>query len=130
MTTGSGVREGGDVRPKAIPLPQDKELLKAFYAGHQLPSPMGGHLELLAVRDMEDGSGRAIFECSTSSLRFKLEIKKATRGERQKVKEAQAAGLDPTCPRHGPDHRLTRVGGDLLCPQCRVRYGKAQAKTK
>ena len=71
----------------AIPLPADKDLLKTFYSGHRLPSPLGGHLELLAVREGDDGTGRAILECSTSSLRFELTVKKATRTEKQRVKE-------------------------------------------
>ena len=73
----------------------------------------------------DDGTGRAILECSTSSLRFELTIKKATRTEKQKVKEAQAAGSDPTCPRHGSDQRLSRLGSYWFCPQCGVRYGRA-----
>jgi hypothetical protein len=116
------VREG---TAPAIPLSPDKETLKAFYSGQRLPSPLGGHLELLAVREGDDGAGRAIFECSTSSLRFELVIKKATRTEKQKAKEAQADGSDPTCPRHGSERRLTRLGSDWFCPQCGVRYGRA-----
>ena len=109
----------------AIPLPADKELLKAFYSGHRLLSPLGGNLELLAVREGDDGTGRAILECSTSSLRFELTVKKATRTEKQKVKKAQTDGSDPTCPRHGSEQRLSRLGPSWFCPQCGVRYGKA-----
>jgi len=102
-----------------------KELLRQYYAGNRLPSPMGGFLELLRVRPEDDGSGVALFECSASSLRFSLAVPKATRAERQKVKEQQQAGDDPDCPRHvDPPRRLQRIGGYLICTACGVRYGR------
>jgi hypothetical protein len=112
-----------------IPLAKDakraKQLLRRHYAGQRLASPMGGFLEPLRVRSEDDGSGTALFECSTSSLRFALPIPKATRTERQKVKGQQDAGEDPTCPRHDdPPRRLQRVGSHLVCPACGVRYGR------
>ena len=125
MTQGIDRDEVEEGTAPAIPLSVDKETLKAFYSGHRLPSPLGGHLELLAVREGDDGTGQAIFECSTSSLRFELAIKKATRTEKQKVKETQADGSDPTCPSHGSEQRLTLLGADWFCPQCGVRYGRA-----
>ena len=109
----------------ALRLDDEKQLLKSFYAGQQLPSPEGGFLELLGVRAGEDGTSIAIFECSASSLRYAIEIPKATRAERSKVREAQNAGDDPDCPRHGEGTRLVRAGKTLVCPLCGVAYGKA-----
>lgn len=118
------------VRTEGIPLAKDakrrKALLAKYYEGLRLASPMGGFLEPLRVRPEEDGSGTALFECSTSSLRFSLAIPKATRTERKKVKDAQDAGEDPDCPRHDdPPRRLQRVGNHLVCPSCGVRYGRS-----
>jgi len=108
----------------ALRLDNEKQLLKSFYAGQQLPSPMGGFLELLRVRAGEDGKSLAIFECSASSLRYAIEIPKATRTERKKVREVKKEGDDPDCPRHGEGTRLVRAGKDLVCPLCGVAYGK------
>ncbi len=119
-------------RPKAkmgpdgiMRLQEDKILLRAFYAGQQMPSPMGGFLQLQVVRSREDGSAIALMECSASSLRYQMELAKATRRERAKVKAVRDAGGDPDCPRHGPGIRLLREGKDLVCPLCRISYGKA-----
>lgn len=109
----------------AYPLENGKQLLKYFYAGQQIPSPNGGYLIQLGIRPEEDGTSAAFFECSSSSLRYRLDIPKATRTERKKVKEVQDAGDDPDCPRHGPGHRLARAGKDLVCGLCGVAFGKA-----
>ena len=111
----------GDV----LQLDNEKQLLKQYYAGHQVPSPNGGFLILLRVRRMGDGSSVAIFECSVSSLRYEVKIPKATRTERKKVKDEIEAGRDPDCPRHGLGARLTRAGRDLVCSQCGIAYGRA-----
>ena len=107
-----------------LPLADAKKLQKRYYAGLQLPSPQGGFLEPLRVRHEKDRSATAIFECTTSSLRYALPIPKATRTERSKVKKMQAEGADPNCPRHGSSTRLLRAGRDLLCPLCGVPYGR------
>lgn len=117
------------VQTGGIPLAKDakrrKALLKRYYDGLRLESPMGGFLEPLRVRAEEDGSGTALFECSASSLRFSLAIPKATRTERKKVKDQQDAGDDPDCPRHeDPARRLQRSGNHLICPLCGVRFGR------
>jgi hypothetical protein len=109
----------------ALRLESSKRLLKAFYAGQRLSSPMGGFLEFLGVRSANGGGAVAFFECSASSLRYELDIPKATRTERRKVREVQDGGGEPDCPRHGPGHRLVRAGKDLVCPLCGVAYGKA-----
>ncbi len=109
----------------ALRLDDEKQLRKLFYAGQQLPSPMGGFLEPLGVRHWPGGGALAFFECSASSLRYAMEIPKATRAERKKVREVQEDGGDPDCPRHGEGIRLVRAGKDLVCPVCGIAYGKA-----
>jgi hypothetical protein len=109
----------------ALQLDNEKQLLKQYYAGLQIPSPNGGFLMLLRVRGNDDGSAVAIFECNVSSLRYEVTIPKATRTERKKVKDELDAGGDPECPRHGPGHRLVRAGKDLVCTSCGIPYAKA-----
>ena len=109
----------------AYPLDNVKQLLKQFYAGAQLPSPNGGYLMLLGVQPGDGGTAMAFFECSSSSLRYQMDIPKATRTERKKVKDIMASGMDPDCPRHGLGFRLVRVGNDLVCKTCGVAYAKA-----
>jgi hypothetical protein len=109
----------------AYPLDNVKQLLKHFYVGQQLPSPNGGFLIPLGIRPGESGASIAFFECSASSLRYQLEIPKATRTERKKVKDELASGVDPDCPRHGPGVRLVRAGKDLVCNLCGVAFAKA-----
>jgi hypothetical protein len=109
----------------AYPLENVKSLLKNFYAQQQLPSPNGGYLILLAIRIGEKGAAMAFFECSSSSLRYQMEIPKATRTERKKVRESMDSGEDPDCPRHGPGFRLVRAGKDLVCTSCMVAFARA-----
>jgi hypothetical protein len=105
-------------------LADDKALLRAYYAGQQIASPIEGFLIPLGVRAHPDGSATALFECSASSLRYQLPIPKANRSERDKVKAAQDAGEEPDCPRHGHGQRLFRAGSELMCSFCGVSYGK------
>jgi hypothetical protein len=79
---------------------------------------------LLVVRSKDDGSAVAHLECSASSLRYLLDLSKATKTERAHVREAQERGEDPDCPRHGAGVRLLRAGKDLVCPLCGVTYGR------
>jgi hypothetical protein len=108
-----------------LALPDPKTTLKAYYAGNRMESPVGGVLEVLRVQPVEDGSAKLLLECNSSSLRYELPIKKATRTEKTKVKQRLLDGIDPTCPRHGEGWRLTRVGPTLVCPACGVPFGKA-----
>lgn len=105
-------------------LDNEKQLLKQYYAGQQIESPNGGFLMLLGSRPSEDGAV-AIFECSATSMRYRVLIPKATRSERKKVKERVDAGDDPDCPRHGSSARLGRAGRDLVCSACGIPYGRA-----
>ena len=109
----------------ALRLDNEKALLKAYYAGQRMESPNGGYLMLLGVRSGESGVAVGIFECSASSLRYEIEIPKATRTERKKVRDVIDAGEDPDCPRHGPGTRLVRAGRDLVCTACGVAYARA-----
>ena len=110
---------------EGIPLKGGKKLLQQYYAGARLESPHGGTLHMLRIRPERDGSGTVLFECSASSLRYELHIPKATRTDKQKVKDQQDDGRDPDCPRHQePTEKLIRSGDHLLCTLCGVRYGK------
>ena len=110
----------GDV----LQLDNDKQLLKQYYAGQQMKSPNGGFLILLGVRSLPGGAAIGMFECSVSSLRYEIEIPKATRSERKQVKDVVDAGTDPDCPRHGFGTRLVRAGRDLVCGDCGVPYAR------
>ena len=101
---------------EALQLDNEKELLRQYYAGLRMPSPSGGFLMPLGIRPTDSGSAIGIFECSVSSLRYEIEIPKATRTERKKVKDELDAGRDPDCPRHG-------VG--RTHPQPRTRPGQS-----
>ena len=109
----------------ALEVENPRAVLKAYYAGVQIPSPNGGFLMPLGVRGLEGGRAVLFLECSASSLRYRVEVPKATRTERSKVRAMQAEGDDPTCPRHGRHQRLLRVGKELVCPLCGVVFGKA-----
>ena len=107
-----------------FPLSDEKDLLKLYYEGNRLPSPTGGFLIVLRVQPEDDGSGSILLECNASSLRFRLNVNKATRGERSKVKKMIDEGREPRCPRH-VDELLIRVRDDFVCPLCGVRFAKA-----
>lgn len=107
-----------------LPLSDEKALRMLYYEGNRLPSPTGGFLMVLRVQPEDDGSGSILLECNSSSLRFRLNVNKATRGERSKVKEMIVEGREPRCPRH-IDQLLIRVRDDFLCPLCGVRFAKA-----
>jgi hypothetical protein len=113
------------ILPDAIRLDDDKALLKAYYAGHRMESPNGGYLMLLGIHPVEGGTAVGIFECSASSLRYEIEIPKATRTERKRVRDVLDEGEDPDCPRHGQGVRLVRAGRDLVCTACGIAYAKA-----
>jgi len=104
-------------------LAREKELLRHYYEGNRLPSPTGEFLMVLRVQPEADGSGSIILECSSSSLRYRLNVNKATRTERAKVREVLEKGGEPRCPRH-VNQLLIRVKNDLQCPLCGVRYAK------
>ncbi len=113
------------VSSAGLPL-KGKKILEQYYLGQRMESPEDGTLHLLRIRPEDDGSGTVLMECSVSSLRYELKVPKATRTEKARVKEQQAEGRDPTCPRHtDPLEKLLRSGEMLVCPRCGVRYGKS-----
>lgn len=125
MAKSGGTSASKAVREGILPIKDTETISKLYYAGSQLPSPMGGFLEVLHVQPEEDGSGTVIFECLASSLRFSLTLKPATRTERKKVRERIDSGMEPECPRHAGGLRLVRVGPNLICSACGVRYARA-----
>lgn len=122
---GGSPKKSGQKGSYGLPLPDSKSVLKSFYAGNRMDSPLGGFLEVLGIHALDDGSAAAILECSTSSIRFELPITAATRTERAKVKAMLSEGIDPTCPRHGAEQRLFRERAQWVCPLCEVPFGKA-----
>ena len=110
---------------EALQLENRKALLGRYYEGQRMESPAGGFLMVLRVRPEDGGSAALLLECSASSLRYELQVPKATRTEKKKVKEQMAEGREPACPRHGPAQMLTRAGKDLVCSACGISYGKA-----
>lgn len=125
MARKSNKHPSGPLGEGALPGKDEETLRQLYYAGAQLPSPMGGWLEVLHVQSEEDGSGTVIFECFSSSLRFRLNLKAATRTERKSVRDRMNAGMEPECPRHEGGRRLQRVGRNFICSACGVRYARA-----
>ena len=112
------------VSDAAMGLSNSLDLLRLYYEGGQLPSPPGGFLMVLRVQPENDGSGSVILECTASSLRYRLDVPKATRTERKRVRDEIGERAEPKCPRH-VDQFLIRMRNDLLCPKCGVKYAKA-----
>ena len=110
---------------RRLTLPNEDALLRLYYDGGRLPSPAGGSLVVLGVRPEDDGSGSLLLECTSSSLRYKISVPKATRSERKKVRTLIDEGGDPKCPRHQGEI-LVRIRHDLACSSCGVRYAKAK----
>lgn len=106
-------------------LAEAKKMERLFCSGRQVPSPMGGFLVPLGVKSEGDGTSTVLLECQSSSLRYQLPIRKATRTERSKVKDQIEEGLDPLCPRGEEGPSLTRRGNDWYCPRCNIKFGRA-----
>ena len=124
----TGSRNHGSVEAESdqsLSLPDQDSLLGLYYDGGRLPSPAGGFLMVLGVRPEDEGSGLVVLECTSSSLRYQMNVPKATRSERKKVRDMIDEGSDPKCPRHKGE-LLTRIRHDLACPRCGVRYAKAK----
>ena len=110
---------------RRLTLPNEDALLRLYYEGGRLTSPAGGFLVVLGVRPEDDGSGSLLLECTSSSLRYKMSVPKATRSERKQVRTLIDDGGDPKCPRH-QGQILVRIRHDFACPSCGVRYAKAK----
>ena len=108
-----------------LTLSDEDSLLRLYYDGGRLPSPSGGFLMVLGVQPKDEGSGSILLECTSSSLRYQMNVPKATRSERKKVRAMIDEGGDPKCPRHQGQF-LVRIRHDLACASCGVRYAKAK----
>jgi len=108
-----------------LTLSDEESLLRLYYDGGRLPSPSGGFLMVLGVQPKDEGSGSILLECTSSSLRYQMNVPKATRSERKKVRAMIDEGSDPKCPRH-QGQLLVRIRHDLACASCGVRYAKAK----
>jgi len=108
-----------------LTLSDEENLLRLYYDGGRLPSPSGGFLMVLGVQPKDEGSGSILLECTSSSLRYQMNVPKATRSERKKVRAMIDEGSDPKCPRH-QGQPLVRIRHDLACASCGVRYAKAK----
>ena len=117
-----GVAAESDQR---LTLSDEESLLRLYYDGGRLPSPSGGFLIVLGVQPKDEGSGSILLECTSSSLRYHMNVPKATRSERKKVRAMIDEGSDPKCPRH-QGQLLVRIRHDLACASCGVRYAKAK----
>ncbi|MGI9626750.1 MAG: hypothetical protein ACR2QM_07940 [Longimicrobiales bacterium] len=106
-------------------LSEPKKMERLYCSGRQVPSPLGGFLVPLGVKAEDDGTATVLLECQTSSLRYQLPIRKATRTETSKVKAQVKEGLDPLCPRGDGDPSLVRRGADWYCPRCNIKFGRA-----
>jgi len=111
---GFGVEELADV----------KKMERLHCSGRQVPSPMGGFLMDLGVRQEPDGTSTILFECKTSALRYQLPLRISTWRERRKVRVQADEGLDPLCPRGELGPPLVRRGKDFFCPRCNIMFGR------
>ena len=118
-------RSGRAEREQRLTLSDEESLLRLYYDGGRLPSPSGGFLMVLGVQPKDEGSGSILLECTSSSLRYQMNVPKATRSERKKVRAMIDEGGDPKCPRHQGQF-LVRIRHDLACASCGVRYAKAK----
>ena len=105
-------------------LAEVKKMERLHCSGRQVPSPMGGFLEALGVREEKNGTSTVLFECKTSALRFQLPLRISTWRERRKVRLQSDEGLDPLCPRGELGPSLVRRGKDFFCPQCSIMFGR------
>ncbi len=107
-------------------VPEIKKAERLHCSGRQVPSPMGGFLMDLCVRDEPDGTSTVLFECTTSALRYELPMRTSTWRERRKVRLQAEEGLEPLCPRGGqPGPSMERRGKNFHCPRCKVMFGRA-----
>ena len=102
-----------------------KKMERLHCSGRQVPSPMGGSLMDLGVRQEPDGTSTILFECTKSALRYELPLRISTWRERRKVRLQADEGLDPMCPRGELGPTLVRRGKSFFCPRCNIMLGRA-----
>ena len=105
-------------------LPAAKRMERLHCAGRQVPSPVGGFVMALGVRQEEDRTSTILFECKTSALRYELPMRVSGWRERRKVRIQVEEGLDPLCPRAELGPPLVRRGKDFYCPRCNIWFGR------
>ena len=105
-------------------LPEAKRMERLHCAGRQVPSPVGGFVMALGVRQEEDRTSTILFECKTSALRYELPMRVSGWRERRKVRIQVEEGLDPLCPRAELGPPLVRRGKDFYCPRCNIWFGR------
>ena len=105
-------------------LPEAKRMERLHCAGRQVPSPVGGFVMALGVRQEEDRTSTILFECKTSALRYELPMRISGWRERRKVRIQVEEGLDPLCPRAELGPPLVRRGKDFYCPRCNIWFGR------
>lgn len=119
----------GDGKPPRVgfgvpELPEVRKAERLHCSGRQVPSPMGGFLMDLGVRQEQDGTSTVLFECKTSALRYEMPLRISTWRERRKVRLQAEDGLDPMCPRGELGPTLVRRGKDFFCPRCSLMFGR------
>ena len=125
MARGKSATAKGPIGFGVEQLEDVKKAERLFCSGRQVPSPLGGFLVPLGVRAEVNGTSTVLFECQSSSLRYQLPIRVATRTEKAKVKGQIVEGLDPLCPRGDGGPVLVRRGFDWYCPRCNIKFGRA-----
>lgn len=132
--TGSAKRQAGARKKAEKParvgfgeeeLPEVKKMERLHCSGRQVPSPNGGFLMELGVRQEPDGTSTILLECKVSALRYELPLRISTWRERRKVRIQADEGLDPMCPRGELGPPLVRRGKDFFCPRCSIMFGRA-----
>ncbi len=121
MVNTSGSDGGVDEGILKLSPSQTRRLLDSYYENARLPSPAGGFFQMLRVKSEEDGSGVALLECGSSSLRYLLKIPKAKRVEKKDIQTRMERGEELQCPRH-LIQLLNRVGNRYVCRKCGVTY--------
>lgn len=99
-------------------------LLQSFYAGEQIPCPVGcgGTAHAVRVGTLRDGGGQLWLECSCCAQRELITVPPATTTELSSIPTLPAPGETLVCPRHAGRVPLRQQGRRLVCPECGVRF--------
>jgi hypothetical protein len=99
-------------------------LLQSFYAGEEVPCPIGcgGMVHAVRVGTLGDGGGDLWLECGCCAQRERVVIPPATMAERLALQLTLAPGATAFCPRHAGRVPLRQYGRRLVCPECGVRF--------
>ncbi len=121
MATEYGVPDAGGPQDGVAP---PAALLQSFYAGNQMPCPVGcgGTLHAVRVGTLDDGRGDLWLECGCCAQRERVTVPPATPEERSALHAAPVPGGTPICPRHAGRVPLRQYGRQLVCPECGVRF--------